>query len=147
MNIRNAIYTNDSRTSVDVEIEHPEYGWMPYTFLSDQPDESFDAEIREYLKTNTIAPKALPPLPTSEELEAEAKAEVTRLKLQGILFQGVMCSATAEDMWGLTSVLVGLNNFDVSYNFRFDNGNILVINRSNYMELMAVWAPFRDTFF
>jgi len=53
MNIRNAKYKNEEKTIVDVEIEHPKYGWIPYTFKDDEIDESFDTEVREWLKTNT----------------------------------------------------------------------------------------------
>ena len=54
MNIKNAVYKDNERVLVDVEIEHPQVGWIPYTFKSDESDESFDAEIREYLKTASI---------------------------------------------------------------------------------------------
>lgn len=54
MNIRNSTYKNKEHTIVDVEIEHPQYGWIPYTFKSDEIDESYDAEIRVYLETITI---------------------------------------------------------------------------------------------
>jgi hypothetical protein len=74
MNIRNAKYKNNKNTVVDLEIEHEVYGWIPYTFISDQPGESFDSEIREWLKTNT--PDAyVAPVKTNSQLLQEANIE------------------------------------------------------------------------
>lgn len=70
MNIRNAKFVNPEETIVDVEIEHPQYGWIPYTFHYDSKDESFDEQIREYLQTATIL-KYIEPSKTAQEIKAE----------------------------------------------------------------------------
>ncbi|AUR91082.1 hypothetical protein NVP1155O_09 [Vibrio phage 1.155.O._10N.222.55.B3] len=67
-------------------------------------------------------------------------------KLQGVEFEGVMCSATKEDMWGLNSV----HGFIVegnAVNFEFDNGSVLKLTADNVEAFYAVWSPFRASFF
>lgn len=54
--IRNAKSKNETGTIIDVEINHPQYGWIPYTFNTNTVDNSYDDEIREYLETNTSQP-------------------------------------------------------------------------------------------
>ena len=88
------------------------------------------------------------------ELASQAATTAAALKLSGVAFTDatdanagtIMCSATKEDMWGLTSVQasVGMGN---SENFRFDNGNVVVLTPTNAAAFLAVWAPFRSSFF
>ncbi len=81
----------------------------------------------------------VPPSPTQEEIN-------TTSKMVGIDFQGIMCSATAEDMWGLSSIqswVLGGNNV----NFHFENGNTLLLTSANFAAFQAVWVPFRASFF
>lgn len=37
-NIRNVVSQNDDDTEFDLEIEHPEHGWIPYSLRSDDTD-------------------------------------------------------------------------------------------------------------
>lgn len=67
-------------------------------------------------------------------------------KLEGIEFDGVMCSATGDDQAGLTALAETLKWVEV-VNFRFENGNTLSVTRDTYPKLMAVWVPFRQGFF
>lgn len=78
---------------------------------------------------------------------AEAEAEHKR---RGIEFEGVMCSATSQDQAGLTAVLLAIQLQGEAFpptRFYFENGNILVIHLGNYQAFMAVWLPFRQSFF
>lgn len=68
------------------------------------------------------------------------------LKLVGIEFEGVMCSATKEDMWGLSSVAPWVQAGN-STAFEFDNGNVLVLTPDNYRAFTAVWGAYRASFF
>jgi hypothetical protein len=53
--IKKPVYTNAEKTQIDVELNHPQFGWIPYTFHTDTTDESFDELIREYLqKDDTV---------------------------------------------------------------------------------------------
>jgi hypothetical protein len=71
-------------------------------------------------------------------------------KLVGVEFQGVMCSATANDQNGLAAVLLAIQlqgpNFQPT-RFQFDNGSTLVITLANWEAFAAVWLPFRQSFF
>jgi hypothetical protein len=71
-------------------------------------------------------------------------------KLIGIEFDGVMCSATAQDQNGLAAVFLAIQlqgaNFQPT-RFEFDNGSELVITLENWQAFAAVWLPFRQSFF
>lgn len=68
MEIKNAKYANAENTIIDVEIEHPVYGWIPYTFNVEEEDTGFDAEIREWLKTATIEAYTDPTLTEQQQI-------------------------------------------------------------------------------
>lgn len=96
--------------------------------------------------------------PTPEELAAQQATETERARLRaedevkrrGVLFEGVMCSATSDDQAGLTAVLLAIQlqgpNFPPTQ-FYFENGNTLVISLANYQAFMQTWLPFRQGFF
>lgn len=68
----------------------------------------------------------------------------------GVLFQGVMCSATKDDQNGLMAVLMAIQMQGAAFQpirFEFENGNTLVITLQNYQAFMATWMPFRQSFF
>lgn len=67
-------------------------------------------------------------------------------KLEGIAFAGVMCSATKEDMWGLSAVDPLVKSGD-TVNFSFSNGNELQLTLENIDAFNTVWWPFRVSFF
>jgi hypothetical protein len=77
----------------------------------------------------------------------------TNLKLTGIEIFGVMCSATSGDQNGLAAVAIGITlarmNKQVfpDTQFKFENGNALVITDQNFDEIYAKWTPFRQSFF
>ena len=67
-------------------------------------------------------------------------------KLAGVLYGGVMCSATAEDQHGLADVesfILG----GQSVNFKFENGNSFVLTAANWAEFRGTWVAFRFSFF
>lgn len=76
--------------------------------------------------------------------------DVPSPKLIGIEFQGVMCSATKEDQSGLLAILscyqIQGNNFQPT-RYDFQNGNNLIITKHNIQQFIAVWMPFRQSFF
>lgn len=89
--------------------------------------------------------------PTSEHVAQEDGAwilvpPVLDPKLIGVEFQGVMCSATKEDMWGLSAVAPWVQEGN-STAFEFDNGNVLVLTPDNYRAFTAVWGAYRASFF
>ena len=72
-NIRNAISLNAENTRFDLEIEHPQFGWIPYTIDPSDDDETIDNDALLSLIGDNFT--AYVP-PTQEELDAEAAAAV-----------------------------------------------------------------------
>jgi hypothetical protein len=73
MNYRNPIYCENGW--IDCEINHPEYGWIPFTCDPDDKGALFDAAaLFEEMKPHA-APYVPPPPPTDEELAAAAREE------------------------------------------------------------------------
>ena len=71
-------------------------------------------------------------------------------RIVGVEFEGVMCSATAEDQNGLAAVLVAIQFQGAAFaptRFYFANGNTIVLSLDNYQAFAAVWLPFRQSFF
>lgn len=69
--VRNARYIENG--GIDVEINHPQYGWIPYTILDDDTDTTIDnAQLKLLLGSNIAA--YIPP--TQEELDAQEAAAV-----------------------------------------------------------------------
>jgi hypothetical protein len=72
------------------------------------------------------------------------------LKMVGVEFEGVMCSATKNDQDGLVAVLVASQlqgeNFQPTQ-FAFENGNQLLISNSNIQAFISAWMPFRQSFY
>ena len=71
--VRNAASMNAANTSIDVEINHPDYGWIPYTVDPADTDTTIDnAEVMALIGTDFAAYVA----PTQTELDAETAAQV-----------------------------------------------------------------------
>lgn len=70
--VRNAVYT-DINGSIDCEINHPEFGWIPYTLRDDDADTTINnSDLKTILGSNIAAYVA----PTQAELDAEAAQNV-----------------------------------------------------------------------
>jgi hypothetical protein len=72
------------------------------------------------------------------------------LKYVGVEFDGVLYSATSADQNGLMAVFLSIQIQGASFvptRFSFENGSELVITLSNYQAFMAVWLPFRQSFY
>ena len=74
MNYRNAKYINDNGW-IDCEIEHPDYGWIPYTLDPADTDMTINNDdLLAAMAANGDVAAYVPP--TQEELDAEAAAAV-----------------------------------------------------------------------
>lgn len=73
-NYRNAVYFDDEGT-VNCEIDHPYYGWVPYTCKQDDTDETIDNSylFAQFAENGDVAAYVAP---TDEELNAAAAAQV-----------------------------------------------------------------------
>jgi hypothetical protein len=73
--VRNAKSLQADNALLDVEINHPEYGWIPYTLDPADPDMTIDNdEVLSLIGTDFAAYVA----PTQAELDAEAAANIRR---------------------------------------------------------------------
>ena len=80
----------------------------------------------------------------------ELQPEEFNPKLNGIEFQGVMCSATKDDQNGLLAVLMAFQLQGAAFKptiYDFSNGSKLRITKENIQQFIAVWMPFRQSFF
>lgn len=82
-------------------------------------------------------------------LNTDKKAEIDKpkKKLEGVEFEGVMCSATESDQNGLLAMYPFIKSGQLSPNFNFENGTVLKLDSNNIDALLAVWSPFRESFF
>ncbi len=102
--IRNAKFINKEYTIVDLEIKHPDYGWIPYTFNYDEQDESYDLDIREWLKTNTPA-KYITPIVSREILIEDAKITRDNAEISNIVVHGVEWQVREKDQSRMEKVI------------------------------------------
>ena len=72
---RNAFYVNAAETIVDCEIEHPSYGWIPYSCNPDDGDETGDNDylLAQFAAKGDVAAYVAP---TQAELDAAAASGV-----------------------------------------------------------------------
>jgi hypothetical protein len=71
-------------------------------------------------------------------------------KMVGIEFDGVMCSATRDDQNGILAVVMAYTLQKEKFQateFLFVNGTRLKLSLSNIQQFLAVWMPFRQSFF
>jgi hypothetical protein len=83
MNYRYPIYTKNGW--IDCEIEHPDYGWIPFTCDPNDTGALFNtaalfAEMQPHAAP--YVPPPPPPAPTPEELEAQVRTKRNRLLVE-----------------------------------------------------------------
>jgi len=84
MNYRNAKYYNDEGV-INCEIEHPDYGWIPYTLHPDDTDMTVNNDdlLVAMAKADDVAPYVPP---TQAELDATL-SEQLRVKRDALLVE------------------------------------------------------------
>ena len=71
--VRNAASLQSDNARMDVEINHPQYGWIPYTLDPSDPDTTIDNTSVMALIGSSYTPYVSP---TQEELDADTAAGV-----------------------------------------------------------------------
>ena len=71
--VRNAVSLNEDNTRFDVEINHPKYGWIPYSLTPEDDDDTINNDDLLVLIGSNF--EAYIP-PTQQEIDAEAAAKV-----------------------------------------------------------------------
>lgn len=89
MKIRNARYLNSNASQVFLEVNHPEYGWVPFTWCEDPADEGEDTYgIAAWVQGQiaggqvSIQPYAPPP-----SVPLSVPSEVSRFQARAALLQ------------------------------------------------------------
>lgn len=100
MNYRNAKFVTDDGL-IDCEIEHPTYGWIPYTINPTDKDETIDNnQLLAAMSVNGDVEPYVPP--TQEELDAQV-ATLIRGERNQKLFSEVDVIAGSALRWDILS--------------------------------------------
>jgi hypothetical protein len=106
--------------------------------IPDAPGNRHWQMVQDAIANGAVVTQEQPPIVTPDP------------KLVGIEFEGIMCSATAQDQNGLAAVFLAIQlqgeNFQPT-RFEFDNGSTLIVTLANWQQFAAVWLPFRQSFF
>jgi hypothetical protein len=77
MNYRNPIFTGNGW--IDCEIEHPRYGWIPFTCDPEDEGAQFDTRALFDAMKDEAAPYVPPAPPSDDDVAAQVRAERNRL--------------------------------------------------------------------
>lgn len=98
MRTRNPVWANTENTLIDCEIEHPKYGWIPFT-ASPIDTEQHGREIFAALAQGAVGEYVAPPAPTNEELAASIRAERNELLYATDWTQAVDVPKAIKDLY------------------------------------------------
>lgn len=80
--MRNAQWLNAEHTAVDLEIQHPVYGWIPFTARADDPTTSAVFAQAAAGQAGIVAEYVAP---TPDVVRAEIVAQISALERQAML--------------------------------------------------------------
>jgi hypothetical protein len=95
---KNPVWANAEHTLIDCEINHPTYGWIPFTASPDDV-EAHGREIFAVLSQGDVAEYVPPPPPTTEQLAAAARAERNALLAVTDWTQAADVPQATKDKW------------------------------------------------
>ena len=79
MDFKNPVWADKDHTAIDVKINHPSHGWIPYTCTTDMDTEE-GRELWEQLQSDMASIAEYVPLVISDEtLAAEARSKRDKL--------------------------------------------------------------------
>jgi len=96
MEFRNCKYTESG--NIDCEINHPEFGWIPFT-ASPNDCEEHGREIYAEAIKGEVAPYEPPPPPTDAEFAAQVRMERNILLAQTDWTQLADVPQATKDLW------------------------------------------------
>jgi hypothetical protein len=124
----------------------PVTGWQAWHVTPKHPRRVFGGGVTVHY-TFADEPEFLAALKTADLTEPPPPPDP---KLVGIEFAGVRCSATREDQNGLVAVIAAYQLAPTRFAptlFEFSNRSQLTLTKDNLMPFVAVWMPFRQSFF
>jgi hypothetical protein len=95
---KNTVWANAEHTLIDCEINHPAYGWIPFT-ASPEDVEAHGRELFAALSKGDVSEYVPPPAPTTEELAAAARAERNALLAATDWTQAADVPQATKDKW------------------------------------------------
>ena len=79
MDFKNPVWADKAHTAIDVMINHPSHGWIPYTCTTDMDTEE-GRELWEQLQSDMASiAEYVPPVISDEALAAEARSKRDQL--------------------------------------------------------------------
>lgn len=96
MEFRNCKYNHSG--TIDCEINHPKFGWIPFTANPDDEEEHGRLIYAEVIKVE-IAPYEPPPPPTDEEVAAQVRMERNNLLRETDWTQLADVPQATKDLW------------------------------------------------
>jgi hypothetical protein len=96
----NPRWANAEQTMIDCELDHPQYGWIPFTASPDDV-EQYGREIFAALAQGNVAEYVPPPPLTIEELSARVRLERDNLLAETDWTQAADVPQTTKDKWAL----------------------------------------------
>jgi len=91
-------WANAERTMIDLEINHPTYGWIPFT-ASPNDVEAHGREVFAALSKGDVAEYVPPPAPTTEKFAEAARAERDTLLAATDWTQAADVPQATKDKW------------------------------------------------
>lgn len=88
MEFRNAFYSRQDGSAIDMEVNHPTFGWIPFTATAQDP-EAHGRELFALASAGTVAPYVSP---TIEEVRANMPTLTARQLRLGLVGNGYSMS-------------------------------------------------------
>ncbi|APO76116.1 hypothetical protein AM571_CH03322 [Rhizobium etli 8C-3] len=146
MEYRNPVFSRADEGAIDMEIEHPVHGWIPFTALPNDVEEHGRELFAAAVATGNVAPYAPPvlPPPTSEGVDAERDRRITA----GFIFNGFAFQSRPEDreniMGASTAALAAMVNGAQPGDYRWhgEDSDFRWIDANNVMHPMDAQTVF-----
>lgn len=75
MEFRNPIFVDEKQIRIDCEINHPQYGWIPFTCDPNDTGALFDVKELHKTMLKSNPKEFVPYVPTAEEQAAQVRAQ------------------------------------------------------------------------
>jgi hypothetical protein len=102
MEYRNAKFLTADGSQIDCEINHPDYGWIPFNCMRDDPYPPFDnAALFDAMAADSTTAAYVPP--TAEEIAAEQAQDIRHIRYEILVNEVDKYAANALRWADLTS--------------------------------------------
>ncbi|TCU35459.1 DUF4376 domain-containing protein [Rhizobium azibense] len=146
MEYRNAVFCRADESAIDMEIEHPVFGWLQTTTSPNDVEEHSRELFAAAVAAGDVAPYVPPepPPPISEDVDAERDRRITA----GFVFNGFVFQSRPEDreniMGASTAALAAMVNGAQPGDYRWhgEDSDFRWIDADNMMHPMDAQTVF-----